>query len=85
MDDDNNNNNGGSLWQHGQWDPTIVVFNKDNDKEDNGIILSGACIVLPLLIARCSFCRQLLACLQCAMVGCCLRGLLPSLSSPAIL
>ena len=85
MDNKDNNNNGGGLWQHGQRDPTIVAFDNDNNKEDNGVILSGACIILPLFIARCCFCRQPLACLQCAMVGCYLCGPLPSLSLAAIL
>ena len=36
-------------------------MDNDNNEEDNGIILSGACIVLPHFITRRSFCRQPLA------------------------
>ncbi len=38
-----------------------VVLDNDNNEEDNGVILSGACIVLPHFITRRSFCRQPLA------------------------
>jgi hypothetical protein len=48
MNDNDNDNNGGSLWRHGRRDPAVIIFDNDNNEEDNGVILSGACIVLPL-------------------------------------
>jgi len=48
MNDDNGNvdNKHGSLWQHGQRDPVIVIVDSDNNEEDDSIILSGVSVVV---------------------------------------
>ena len=71
---DNNNNDDNDYVNDDVVNPIVFVLDNDNDEEDNGVILTGACIVLPFFVAHYSFCRQPLAHLQCPMVGCCMWG-----------